>query len=89
MADELDIIAFRRALHRRPELSFRETGTHDLIARTLDGLGIAHRTVARTGVLARIEGRGDLRRAVVRAPTSTRCRSANRPTWRGARSTTG
>ena len=44
MADELDIIAFRRALHRRPELSFRETGTHDLIARTLDGLGIAHRT---------------------------------------------
>ena len=65
MADELDIIAFRRALHRRPELSFRETGTHDLIARTLDGLGIAHRTVARTGVLARIEGRGDLRRAVV------------------------
>jgi len=65
MADELDIIAFRRALHRRPELSFRETGTHDLIARTLDGLGIAHRTVARTGVLARIEGRGNLRRAVV------------------------
>ena len=65
MTDELDIIAFRRALHRRPELSFRETGTHDLIARTLDGLGIAHRTVARTGVLARIEGRGDLRRAVV------------------------
>lgn len=35
------------------------------IARTLDGLGIAHRTVARTGVLARIEGRGNLRRAVV------------------------
>ena len=87
MADELDIIAFRRALHRRPELSFRETGTHDLIARTLDGLGIAHRTVARTGVLARIEGRGNLRSSC--APTSTRCRSANRPTWRGARSTTG
>jgi len=63
MADELDIIAFRRALHRRPELSFRETGTHDLIARTLDGLGIAHRTVARTGVLARIEGRGNLMHA--------------------------
>ena len=75
MADELDIIAFRRALHRRPELSFRETGTHDLIARTLDGLGIAHRTVARTRASC--------------APTSTRCRSANRPTWRGARSTTG
>ena len=88
MADELDIIAFRRALHRRPELSFRETGTHDLIARTLDGLGIAHRTVARTGVLARIEGRGNLRRSSC-APTLTRCRSANRPTWRGARSTTG
>jgi len=65
MADRLDIIAFRRALHRRPELSFRETATHDLIARTLDALGIAHRTVAGTGVLARIEGRGDRRRAVV------------------------
>ena len=84
MADELDIIAFRRALHRRPELSFRETGTHDLIARTLDGLGIAHRTVARTGVLARIEGRGDLRRAVV-----LRADIDALPTWRGARSTTG
>ena len=86
MADELDIIAFRRALHRRPELSFRETGTHDLIARTLDGLGIAHRTVARTTV------NSNSTTHVVRsscAPTSTRCRSANRPTWRGARSMTG
>ena len=57
MAEELDIIAFRRALHCRPELSFRETATHDYIVRTLDALGIAHRTVAGTGVLARIEGR--------------------------------
>ncbi len=65
MAEELDIIAFRRALHRRPELSFRETGTHDRIARSLGAVGIAHRTVARTGLLARIEGHGDLRRAVV------------------------
>ena len=65
MAEELDIIAFRRELHRHPELSFGETRTHDCIARTLDGLGIAHRTVAGTGVLACIEGRGDLRRAVV------------------------
>lgn len=65
MAEELDIIAFRRALHCRPELSFRETATHDYIVRTLDALGIAHRTVAGTGVLARIEGRGNRRRAVV------------------------
>ena len=65
MDNELDIIEFRRELHRHPELSFHEAATHDRIVRALDTLGIAHRTIARTGVLARIEGRGDLRRAVV------------------------
>lgn len=61
----MDIIEFRRRLHRRPELSFRETETHDAICAALDELGIARRTVAATGVTARLEGRGDLRRAVV------------------------
>lgn len=80
MADELDIIAFRRALHRRPELSFRETGTHDLIARTLDGLGIA---TAPSPARASWHASKAAAIFVVRsscAPTSTRCRSANRPT---------
>lgn len=89
MADELDIIAFRRALHRRPELSFRETGTHDLIARTLDGWASP---TAPSPARASWHASKAAAIFVVRsscAPTSTRCRSANRPTWRGARSTTG
>ena len=65
MADELDIIAFRRALHRRPELSFRETGTHDSSPARSTGWASPTAPSPRTGVLARIEGRGDLRRAVV------------------------
>ena len=56
---------FRRHLHRHPELSFREHETSRFIAGQLDALGIENRPVAGTGVLARIPGRGDLRRAVV------------------------
>lgn len=56
---------FRRHLHRHPELSFREHETSRFIAGQLDALGIENRPIACTGVLARIPGRGDLRRAVV------------------------
>ena len=61
-------IEFRRHLHAHPELSFREHDTAAFIARQLDELGIAHRPVAGTGVLATIPGRraqGAERRAVV------------------------
>lgn len=61
----IDILRFRRDLHRHPELSFRETRTCARIAEALATLGIEHRIVARTGVLACLEGHGDLRRAVV------------------------
>ncbi|MDE5638014.1 MAG: amidohydrolase, partial [Alistipes sp.] len=61
----MDSLEFRRHLHRHPELSFAEHETARFIASALDECGIAHRTIASTGVLARIEGRGDLRRAVV------------------------
>lgn len=61
----MDTIEFRRHLHANPELSFREHETAAFISETLTRAGIAHRTVAQTGILARIEGRGDLRRAVV------------------------
>lgn len=63
--------AFRRHLHRNPELSFRETESAAFIAAQLAGAGIACRPVARTGVLAMIEGRatkpGDRRAVVLRA----------------------
>lgn len=56
---------FRRHLHRHPELSFEEYASAAYIEQALDEAGIAHRRIATTGVLAKIEGRGDLSRAVV------------------------
>lgn len=58
-------IEFRRELHRHPELSFREERTAQFIAKALTEAGIEFRPIAGTGILARIEGRGDLRKAVV------------------------
>lgn len=58
-------VEFRRHLHRHPELSFEEHRTAQYIARALTEAGIAWSPIAQTGILARIEGRGDLRRAVV------------------------
>ena len=58
-------VEFRRHLHRHPELSFAEHETARFIAEQLDACGIGWRPVAGTGVLARLEGRGDLRRATV------------------------
>ncbi|MFR9619839.1 MAG: M20 family metallopeptidase [Rikenellaceae bacterium] len=61
----IDPIALRRHLHRYPELSYEEHATSSYISQALNALGIEHRAVAKTGVLAKIEGRGDLHRAVV------------------------
>ncbi len=55
----------RRHLHRYPELSFEEEATSAYISRALTQEGISHRPIAKTGILAKIEGHGDLRRAVV------------------------
>ena len=60
-----EAIEFRRHLHRNPELSFRETATADYIATILEKHGIAYSRIAGTGILAKIEGQGDLRKAVV------------------------
>ena len=83
-------VAFRRHLHAHPELSFEEHSTADFISEQLSALGIEHRAIAGTGILARIVGRrtapGD-RRAVV--PTSTRCPSRSGPIWRAPRSGRG
>ena len=83
-------VEFRRHLHRHPELSFRETESARFIAEALREAGIPCRPIAGTGVLAKIEGRGDLRRAAVSccAPTSTPCPSANRAARRGVPRTT-
>ena len=61
----MDSITLRRALHKHPELSFCEHQTATTIEQALDSEGIPHRRVATTGIIATIEGRGDLSRAVV------------------------
>lgn len=59
-------VEFRRALHRRPELSFQEHETQQFIIDALHNEGIPYRVIAGTGVLAIIEGkRGGHERAVV------------------------
>ena len=58
-------IEFRRHLHRHPELSFEEVQTAEYIEQCLTEAGISHSRIATTGVLAKIEGKGDLSRAVV------------------------
>jgi len=46
------IVAVRCDLHRHPELSWQEHRTADRISARLDELGIVHRHVLGTGVIA-------------------------------------
>ncbi len=61
----MDPITFRRHIHSNPELSFCEYATAEYISAALAEASIEHRPIAKTGVIAKIEGGGDLRRAVV------------------------
>ncbi len=58
-------VELRRLLHQTPELSFEEEQTASRIGEALTEAGIPWQPIARTGILARIEGRGDRSRAVV------------------------
>jgi amidohydrolase len=49
-------VELRRTIHRRPELGFEEEATAQLVERELDTHGIAHRRLAGTGVVGRIDG---------------------------------
>ncbi len=53
----MDPTVFRRHLHAHPELSFHEEATAAFIAEQLAAAGIECRSIAGTGILARIEGR--------------------------------
>ena len=61
----ISAVEFRRHLHRHPELSFAEVQTAEYIEKCLTEAGISHTRIAETGVLAKIEGKGNLSRAVV------------------------
>lgn len=56
---------FRRHLHQHPELSFNEHATAAFIAERLTERGIEHRSIAGTGILAKIAGKGAKKHAVV------------------------
>ena len=58
-------VEFRRYLHRNPELSFEEMQSAKYIEQCLNEAGISHARIAKTGVLAKIDGKGDLSKAVV------------------------
>lgn len=52
------IRAHRRTIHRRPELAFDEYETAAYVESVLGELGIPHRRVVETGVVAVVRGRG-------------------------------
>jgi len=60
-------IAIRREIHRFPELGFEEERTAGIVERELSALGIAHRRVAKTGVVAVLQGLQPGRTAGLRA----------------------
>jgi amidohydrolase len=54
------LVAWRRMLHQRPELGFKEKLTAELISQQLMEWGIEHQTgIAQTGIVATIKGKGD------------------------------
>ncbi len=57
-AKQLDLVSWRRDLHRHPELGFHEIRTAGIVARHLGELGLEIQTgVGRTGVVGVLDGR--------------------------------
>ena len=54
MGVEEDVVAWRRHLHRHPEVSFKEHETSAWVAERLDGLGLSVERPTGTSVLARL-----------------------------------
>lgn len=68
LGEYLRLLSTYYDLHSHPELSFEEWQTAERISLHLRGEAIEHRSIARTGILAKIEGTAEganLRRAIV------------------------
>ncbi|MDB5846663.1 MAG: yxeP 5 [Rhodoferax sp.] len=65
--DQAYVVGLRRALHRAPELSYRERDTAALIQHELDRLGIPWVAVGEFGVVATVTGRHEDAVIVLRA----------------------
>lgn len=68
LGEYLGLLSTYYDLHSHPELSFEEWQTAERISLHLRGEGIEHRSIAQTGILAKIEGTAEganLRRAIV------------------------
>ena len=50
------VVELRRAIHRHPELGFEEHQTQELVEKELDAIGVEHRRIAQTGVVAVVRG---------------------------------
>ncbi|MBW4622137.1 MAG: amidohydrolase [Cyanosarcina radialis HA8281-LM2] len=62
------LVAWRRQLHQRPELGFRELLTAEFVSQKLTEWGIEHQTgIAQTGIVATISGRQPGRVLAIRA----------------------
>jgi amidohydrolase len=62
------LVAWRRQLHQRPELGFREQLTAEFVSQKLTEWGIEHQTgIAQTGIVATIPGRQPGRVLAIRA----------------------
>ena len=68
VAIQSDLIAWRRAIHAKPELGFKETATASFVAAKLDEFGIqVHRGYGNTGVVGVLREGNDLRSIGLRA----------------------
>ncbi len=59
-----DTIALRRRLHQYPELSFEEYETSQFIQKTLKDYGISYEVMAKTGVVALLQGKNPTKRTL-------------------------
>ncbi|MBA3926478.1 amidohydrolase [Listeria rustica] len=65
--NEANMIAFRRDLHRNPELSWQEIRTTNRVVTELERMGISYRRMEPTGVMAELVGNRDGKTVALRA----------------------